>query len=77
MINQVRDSNVRETTGFNVSGDLVLWPEEAWYLENRGLVKGDILDARSDVNAFYSHMRREGLFLTRHVSFKSLKEIVV
>ena len=35
LIKQVKDTNIRETTGFAFQQDLYLWPEEAWYLVNR------------------------------------------
>ena len=75
VIRRISDSQMRETTGFNMGGDLYLWPEEAWYLVNRGLAGSEIeVEARSDLAAFYSHIRREGLFLTRYLSFKALKD---
>ncbi len=55
---------MRETTGITINGKMYLWPEEAWYLVNKGSVGGQV-EARADVAAFYSHMRRDGLFLTR------------
>ena len=73
LIRLVRDTNIRETTGFNMGGDLALWPEEAWYLINRGQACGEMDVYRSDINAFYSHIRMESLFLTRNVSFKSFR----
>ena len=75
VIRGISDSQMRETTGFNMGGDLYLWPEEAWFLVNRGLAASEIeVEARSDLAAFYSHIRREGLFLTRFLSFKALKD---
>ena len=75
VIRGISDSQTRETTGFNMGGDLYLWPEEAWYLVNRALAASDTeVEARSDLAAFYSHIRREGLFLTRYLSFKALKD---
>ena len=75
VIRGISDSQMRETTGFNMGGDLYLWPEEAWYLVNRGLATSEhAVEARSDISAFYSHIRREGLFLTRYLSFKALKD---
>ena len=75
VIRGISDSQMRETTGFNMGGDLFLWPEEAWYLVNRGLARSEhAVEARSDIAAFYSHIRREGLFLTRYLSFKALKD---
>ena len=35
LIKQVKDTNIRESTGFAFQQDLYLWPEEAWYLVNR------------------------------------------
>ena len=75
VIRGISDSQTRETTGFNMGGDLYLWPEEAWYLVNRGVATCEhAVEASSDIAAFYSHIRRDGLFLTRFMSFKALKD---
>ncbi len=70
VIRKVKDSNIRESTGFAFNQDLYLHPEEAWFLINRQSAASDFeLISRSDCDAFYSHMRREGLFLTRAVRY--------
>ena len=75
VIRQVKDSNIRESTGFAYNQDLYLHPEEAWYLVNKQLASSDFqIESRSDCDAFYSHMRREGLFLTRAARYNELKE---
>ena len=74
LIKQVKDTNIRESTGFAFQQDLYLWPEEAWYLVNRQLAEGLEVDCRLDIAGFYSHMRRDGLFLTRFSNFHHLKE---
>ena len=77
LIKQVKDTNIRETTGFAFQQDLYLWPEEAWYLVNRQQAAGLEIECRLDLAGFYSHMRRDGLFLTRFSNFQQLKEDLI
>ncbi len=59
-IKQIKDTQLRETCGFALGGDLYLWPEEAWYLLNRfdvTTLDDDISTiSRADIASFYSHM---------------------
>ena len=75
----MRDSNIRETTGFAFNQDLYIWPEEANYLISKCQAEclPGLVSARSDVSCFYNFMRRENLFLTRDHRFKDLKEAIL
>ena len=79
VIENVRDSNIRETTGFAFNKNLYLWPEEAYYLLSKCQAEclPGLVTARSDVSCFYNFMRRENLFLTRDHRFKDFKEAIL